>query len=62
MAKALMIPSEFVLLTKSYSAFMSLKVLSVLFADTVLSFVLLGLFAVFILKHVLRKSQKQLSR
>lgn len=59
MAKALMIPSEFVLLTKS---FMSLKVLSVLFADTVLSFVLLGLFAVFILKHVLRKSQKQLSR
>lgn len=59
MAKALMIPSEFVLLTKS---FMSLKVLSVLFADTVLSFVLLGLFAVFILKHVFRKSQKQLSR
>lgn len=59
MAKALMIPSEFVSLTKS---FMSLKVLSVLFADTVLSFVLLGLFAVFILKHVLRKSQKQLSR
>lgn len=32
-AKVLMMPSEFVLLTKSYSVSMSLKVLSVLFAD-----------------------------
>lgn len=60
-AKALMIPSDFVLLTKSYSVFMSLKVLSVLLADYVLSFMLLGLFAVLIFKHVLRKSQNQLS-
>lgn len=60
--KALMIPSEFVLLTKSYSVFMSLEVLSVLRADNVLSFMLLGLFAVLIFKRVLRKSQKQLSR
>lgn len=39
--------------------FIGLRVLSVLFADSVLSFLLLDLFAVFICKHVLRKSQKQ---
>lgn len=57
-----MIPSEFVLLTKSYSVFMSLKVWSVLFADNILSFMLVALFAAFLFKHVLRKSQKQLSK
>lgn len=46
--KALMILSEFVLLTKSYSVFMNLKVLSVLFAGNVLSFMLLGLLCSFL--------------
>ena len=62
MAKALMIPSVLVLLTESNSVFIGSRVLSVLFADSVLSFILLDLFAIFICKHLLRKSQKQSSR
>lgn len=56
MAKALVLPSMLLLLTKSNRVFSSLRVLSVLFADSVLSFILLDSFTVFVCEHVLRKS------
>lgn len=59
MAKSLTIPSMLVLLTKNNSVFIGLRVLSVLFADSILGFILLDLFTVFLCKRVLRKSQKQ---
>lgn len=55
-AKALVLPSMLLLLTKSNRVFSSLRVLSVLFADSVLSFILLDSFTVFVCEHVLRKS------
>lgn len=53
MAKALMIPSMLLLLTKSISVIIGLRLLSVLFADSVTSFILVVLTAVFICKRVL---------
>ena len=58
-AKSLMIPSMLVLLRKSNSVFIGLRVLSVLFADSILIFILLDSFTVFVCMHVLRKSQNQ---
>lgn len=44
---------------KKQQGFHWFEKLPVLFADSILSFILLDLFSVFICKHALRKSQKQ---
>jgi len=57
--KAWVVPSVLISQAKSDSVFIGLRVVSVLLADVILSSILLDLFAVFVCKRVLRKSQKQ---
>ena len=59
MGKAWVVPSVLISQAKSDSVFIGLRVVSVLLADVILSSILLDLFAVFVCKRVLRKSQKQ---